>query len=298
MAAYLERQAGEGRITPFDEEPVDLATRLGAMAVEGSRYFLGYPLPGKARRTAQARLATVVFADGIEANGIEGDSAGDARMPDGHDPQPAFVAASPGPPGKVQMRMPPERFAALCDAAIDEFLAHGFEGASLDPITTAAGIGRATIYRQFGGKSGLFAYVVAREIAAQWRDIVIPDGGTPFDRIEALCHQLLDLHLMPRSLSMHYLLVQERDLFPELARNFYDMQVDRAGRPFAGILQDAGMPAPGSALLRMFFTLASYGVRYVVSLRPVTKAERDMVSRQAASIILHGMTGETVRKAG
>ncbi|TXG96603.1 MAG: TetR/AcrR family transcriptional regulator [Rhodocyclaceae bacterium] len=291
LAAYLERQVDEGRISPFEGDPVDLATRLGAMGVEGTRYFLGYPLPRKAPRTAQAWLAAKVFADGVGTEGISG-----AGVPDGYDPQPPFVAVLSGPPGKAQMRLPPERFAALCDAAIDEFLAHGFAGASLEPITTAAGIGRATIYRQFGGKAGLFAYVVAREIAAQWRDIAIPDGETPFDRMEALCRQVLDFHLMPRSLSMHYLLVQESDLFPELARTFYDMQVDRAGRPFAGILREAGMPTPGPALLRIFFTLASYGVRYVVSLRPVTTAEREMVSRQAASIILRGMACETLRE--
>ena len=282
LANYLERQLADGRIKPFEGNPVDFATRLGGMGVEGSRYFLGYKLPTKRQRQIQIRFATEVFCDGMMR----------AVAPEGLDPQPAYAAAPSDTPGKVQMRMRPERFEALCDAAAAEFLAHGFEGASLDPITTAASAGRATIYRQFGGKAGLFAYVIAREIALQWRNIAAPDAGTPLERLEGLCRRVLDLHLEPRSLALHYLLVQESDLFPDLARSFYDMQVDRAGRPFADIAQAVGLASPSPALLRMFFTLASYGVRYVVSLRPVAQEERDMVSRQAAGIIFHGIAND------
>jgi AcrR family transcriptional regulator len=287
LAAYLERCVAEGQLPPFAESPVDFATRVGGMAVEGSRYFLGYKVPGKQKRRIQARFATRIFCDGMR----------DAEAPSGLDPQPPFVPAPAEPPGKVQMRMPPERFDALCDAAADEFLAHGFEGASLDPITAATSVGRATIYRQFGGKAGLFAHAIAREIAVQWRDIAVPEGATPLEQLENLCRTVLELHLAPRSIALHYLLVQESDLFPELARSFYDMQVDRAGRPFARIAETAGMAPPAPAVTRMFFTLASYGVRYVVSLRPVPQEERETVSRQAAHIILQGVAGQAGREA-
>ena len=289
LAAYLERCVAAGRLQPFAESPLDFATRLGGMAVEGSRYFLGYKVPGRQQRQIQARFATRVFCDGMR------DASAHASV--GLDPQPPFVPAPAEPPGKVQMRMPPERFDALCNAAADEFLAHGFEGASLDPITAATNVGRATIYRQFGGKAGLFAHTIGREIAAQWRELDQPTGATPLEQLENLCRTVLELHLAPRSLALHYLLVQESDLFPELARSFYDMQVDRAGRPFACIAESAGIAPPVPAVTRMFFALASYGVRYVVSLRPVAQEERETVSRQAAHIILHGIAGAAAREA-
>lgn len=281
LAAYLERGVAEGRVAAFTGDAIDLATRLGGMAVEGSRYFLGYKPPVRAMRRAQARLAAAVFLHGM----------GDAPRGVEFDGQPSFEPAPAEPPGKTRMRLSAERFDALCAAAADEFLAHGFEGASLDPITGATGVGRATIYRQFGDKAGLFAFVIAREVAAGWRDLEVPGGKTVEERLQKLCRRVLDLHLEPRSLALHYLLAQENDLFPDLARSFYDMQVDRAGRPFARIFEQAGLAPPAPPLARMFHTLASFGVRYVVSLRPVGEEERDAVSRQAAGIVLHGIAG-------
>ncbi len=281
LGLYLEQQAQAGMIAPIEGNPVDLGTRLGGMSVEGARYFLGYKPPAQAVRQLQARLAAEVYCFG----------AGKAVVPAGLDPQPAYAPISPEPPATVQMRMSAERFAALCDAAADEFLAHGFEGASLDAIAAATGVGRATIYRRFGGKAGLFAYVIEREIAAQWQDIAMPEGDTPLLRMERLCRIVLDLHLAPRSLALYYLLVQESDQFPDLARRFYDMKIDRVARPLQRIVASAGMAPMAPALLRMFHTLAVFGVRYVVSLRAVDDAERALVSRQAAAIFWQGISG-------
>ena len=119
----------------------------------------------------------------------------------------------------------------------------------------------------------------------------MPEGDTPLLRMERLCRIVLDLHLAPRSLALYYLLVQESDQFPELARRFYDMQIDRVARPLQRIAASAGMAPMAPALLRMFHTLAVFGVRYVVSLRAVDDAERALVSRQAAAIFWQGISG-------
>lgn len=281
LASFLEQAMDEGRLPSLPGDAIDLATRLGGTTVEGSRYFLGYDVPPPAKRRAQAKLAAAVFLHGLA----------DAPVGPELDDQPPFVPEVPELPGKAQMRMKPERFDALCRAAADEFLAHGFEGASLDPITAASGVGRATIYRQFGDKAGLFRHVIAREIAFGWQDLDPPAGASAEERLAGLCRTVLDLHLEPRSLGLHYLLVQEADLFPEIARAFYDMQVDRAGRPFARLLGEAGYTVPGPALLRLFHTYATFGVRFVVSPGTVDEDERAAVSLQAARIVLRGIAG-------
>ena len=292
LDVYLEQQISLGVIAAGAGNAAELATRLGGMAVEGVRYFLGFSVPAKDVRRQQAELATQVFCYGITTI-TAAEAAAAASL---FAPQPEFDPQLPEPPDTVQMRMPQQRFEALCDAAADEFLAQGFDGANIDAIATACGVGRATIYRHFGGKAGLFTYVVEREIARQWCDIPAPDGDTALIRTELLCREVLDLHLEPRSLTLHYLLVQESAQFPELARRFYDMQVDRAARPFRTIAREAGIPAPAPVIERMLHTLAVYGVRYVVSLRAVDEIERTQVSQESATIVWVGMAGTVMRQ--
>lgn len=52
---------------------------------------------------------------------------------------------------------------ALLEAAAVEFLSHGFQGASVANITVRAKGSTATVYRQFGGKAGLFTAVANEE---------------------------------------------------------------------------------------------------------------------------------------
>ncbi|MFD8750013.1 TetR family transcriptional regulator [Kitasatospora sp. NPDC059577] len=52
----------------------------------------------------------------------------------------------------------------LLEAAVDEFAAHGPEGARIDRIAAAAGVNKERIYPYFGGKRQLFDAVVQREL--------------------------------------------------------------------------------------------------------------------------------------
>lgn len=278
LAVCLETLAAEGRIAAISGNPIDLATRLGGMAVEGTRHFLGYPLPARRQRQGQARLAVDLFLHGLR------DLQPDAAL-DGRD----IYAPPPDWDGKAQLRLKPDRFDALCRAAADEFLARGFEGASLDPIIAAAGVGRSTIYRQFGNKQGLFAHVIGQEIAALASPIAAPDGDDLTTRLRHLCRAALDRHLEPRSIALHHLLVQDSAIFPDLARGFYAMQVARLEYAFTDTLTDAGLAPPSPPVIRAAHTLATFGVRYVATLRPVEDDERDAMSAQAAAILAHGI---------
>lgn len=283
LADYLDQLVANGGLAPFEGSALDLATRIGGMAVEGSRYFLGEPLPAIAARTRQARLTVAIFLHGFRA-------ADHVDLPTDAEP---VTLSQPLVPGGAQLRLSAERFAALCSGATAEFLASGFEGASIDRVIAAAGVGRSTIYRQFGNKDGLFRYVIGREIAAIADDVVVPPSGADLEsRISILARVALDRHLQPASIDLHHLLVQEANAFPDLARAFYAAQVARIGRPFAALLAEAGAAPPSSAVVRAFHTLATFGVRYFAAVRPVGGEERAMVSRQAARIICHGLAIE------
>ncbi|MFJ1704970.1 TetR family transcriptional regulator [Kitasatospora sp. NPDC088346] len=68
----------------------------------------------------------------------------------------------------------------LLDAAVDEFAAHGPEGARIDRIAAAAGVNKERIYPYFGGKRPLFGAVVQRELEQLAAAVPLeePDGRT------------------------------------------------------------------------------------------------------------------------
>ena len=51
---------------------------------------------------------------------------------------------------------------AVLDRAVRVFWQHGYDGASLDDLTKAMGIGRPSLYAAFGDKRGLFLRVLER----------------------------------------------------------------------------------------------------------------------------------------
>jgi AcrR family transcriptional regulator len=59
-----------------------------------------------------------------------------------------------------------ERREQLIDVARSLFAERGFEGASIEEIASRAGVSKPVVYEHFGGKEGLYAVVVDREIAA------------------------------------------------------------------------------------------------------------------------------------
>ncbi len=272
-----------GRIIDADHAAVPaLATRLGGVAVEGVRHFLGHPPSSDSARAAQVWLATEMFL-----HGVRGLPAADE--PVAH-PLAGLPVAATVPKQGTALRLSRERFDALCAAALTEFLEHGFQGASIETILGAVGIARSTVYRQFGNKAGLFRFVVARRIDEVASDTIILSEGDDFEgRMERLSRSILDRHLDPASIALHHLLIREVAEFPDLARDYYDALVARAGQPFAVLVhqQTGGWAAP--ATVRGFYTLATFGVRYIAAMDPVSEAQRRIVSAEAARIICRGM---------
>ena len=65
--------------------------------------------------------------------------------------------------------------AEILAGARAEFLARGYEGASMDAVAAAAGVSKMTVYRHFGSKEHLFSGVI-RQLCDEIIDesIVIP----------------------------------------------------------------------------------------------------------------------------
>ncbi len=59
----------------------------------------------------------------------------------------------------------------ILDAALAEYLAHGFRRTSVDDVARRAGIGRATVYRRFAARDEIVQAVLVRETRRFFADI-------------------------------------------------------------------------------------------------------------------------------
>ncbi|WP_267242670.1 TetR/AcrR family transcriptional regulator [Streptomyces sp. PR69] len=86
--------------------------------------------------------------------------------------------------------------AAVLEAAARLFAEHGVEAVSMDQIAAAAGVGKGTLFRRFGDKSGLaVALLDARERALQEAVLHGPPPLGPGAAAEARLTAFLDAYL-------------------------------------------------------------------------------------------------------
>jgi AcrR family transcriptional regulator len=86
-----------------------------------------------------------------------------------------------------------ERREQLLEIARALFAERGFEGASIEEIATRAGVSKPIVYEHFGGKEGLYAVVVDREVRtllSMMRSSLT--AGRPRELLEQATFALLD----------------------------------------------------------------------------------------------------------
>jgi AcrR family transcriptional regulator len=88
--------------------------------------------------------------------------------------------------GMRSRRLPAtERRAQLIDVGRAVFAKHGYEGTSVEEIAKRAKVSKPIIYEHFGGKEGLYAVVVDREMDYVERRIIEAiSSGLPRERVE------------------------------------------------------------------------------------------------------------------
>ena len=126
----------------------------------------------------------------------------------------------------------------ILNTARDLFLAHGFEGTSIDQIAEAAGVSRQTIYNNFDGKEALFR-ALAGVLADHVLEPLLSDDlevGDVESTLTALAERALSLMVLPTTLALHRLVVTEAVKFPEVARQIYEGGAERAARALAAYL--------------------------------------------------------------
>ena len=115
------------------------------------------------------------------------------------------------------------KFDQVVRGARQVFMADGFEGASVDDISKAAGVSKATLYSYFPDKRLLFMEVATTECNRMADEALelIEGTSTPRQVLTAAASKLVPFLLSDFSQSVFRICVAERDRFPELGRAFY-----------------------------------------------------------------------------
>ncbi len=177
------------------------------------------------------------------------------------------------------------------------FLAHGYEGTSMDLVAKASGAARRTVYNQFESKEALFSAAIERV----WRDfpaVEITAGKEalrePAIGLSRLGKAVVDFWEPPMAVAFLRMVISEGTRFPDLPRNFFEAGKAPAMRALIGYLKQIdehgtlAIPDPDLAA-RQFLGLLNeplLWLRVVGVGKPPTKTERERVVREAVAMML------------
>lgn len=191
------------------------------------------------------------------------------------------------------------RRAAILDAARAVFIEHGYADATLDEVIRRSGGSRATLYKQFGNKEGLFAAIIA-DIGSE---IVAPLMSSEPDRephaiLHAFGRAFMAGLMEPSGLQLYRVLIGEGARFPELAEAAYRAGPAVAAGQFAKhlrqwIAEKRFWVADPELAARQFLEMikGDLHVRALLQIEPApTEAEIDGCVRSAVRLFLKGIS--------
>jgi TetR/AcrR family transcriptional regulator, regulator of autoinduction and epiphytic fitness len=181
----------------------------------------------------------------------------------------------------------------IIDAALAEFLAHGFHGARMDAIAERANVSKRTVYKHFDGKDALFTHMVT-VMRAGFRDA----ATLPYDPAQPVTEQLRQiaeaegaLYTSKPFMKLVRLLVSEASRDRSLAALFPSDEPD--GGALAHFLSEANrhgalrIPDPALAASQFKDLLKGQSFWPAVIGQPVTgKSDMAAIIKQALEMFL------------
>lgn len=131
-------------------------------------------------------------------------AATDVRAPDEHAAPPELSA----------------RGRAILDVAVDVFLELGFENASVDEVVRRASGSKATVYKMFGNKEGLFAAVVDDVVGEI--ELPIPDDDADIEStLVDVAAEHISVVFSERHVRLMRMVAAEAIRFPNLGASYH-----------------------------------------------------------------------------
>ncbi|MGO3891454.1 MAG: TetR/AcrR family transcriptional regulator [Paenalcaligenes sp.] len=127
----------------------------------------------------------------------------------------------------------------ILEVASERFLEDGYAGVSVDQIVAQVGGSKTNVYKQFGGKEGLFLAVVQSLSNAFIHDLENIDlrDQAPEQGLRTLANALLSILLQDRHLAFQRLIIAESNRFPEMGRVWIESGPEQSRKVVARYLE-------------------------------------------------------------
>lgn len=187
----------------------------------------------------------------------------------------------------------------ILDVALNQFIALGADGTSMDEIAAAANVSKRTLYARFGSKAGLLRAAMKRGIGSRLDLIVdsLPEGDLE-DQLFYLGRSMLDASLKPDVVGMEalsYWLMKQPEIIAEGACVHVGLDITMA-RLEAMLRPFLSEPAPASGegcdlayfVLDALVTIPRTRILMRGDMRD-TAEEKDAYLRRAVAVLLRGL---------
>jgi TetR/AcrR family transcriptional repressor of mexJK operon len=118
----------------------------------------------------------------------------------------------------------PDKRGEILDTAADYFLAHGYDGTSINEMARESGISKESIYRYFRSKKRLFAAVIDRELEdyqTRLRAVSNARTGSLRKQLIGVAETLLGVVTTDRTLGLRRLIFQQASHNREVGRHYF-----------------------------------------------------------------------------
>lgn len=194
----------------------------------------------------------------------------------------------------VERELSAEKTQAILDGAMQEFLANGYAGTSMDKVAAAAGVSKATVYSHFQDKEGLFTALMQRlacekELFSLEKLQSAQDDPASF--LKRFASAMLDnVAADPQMITFLRIIIGESGRFPELARAFVQNiekpALDMLAQYFASH-PELQLPDPDVAARMFIGTLVHFVLlRYVLHSGDIAPMERDRLLDNVLHLII------------
>jgi AcrR family transcriptional regulator len=190
------------------------------------------------------------------------------------------------------------RHEELLDAALDLFLEHGFELATIEMIAARINMTKRTVYARYADKASLFRGAVQRAIERQ----IVPqhvlegfDQGDLAATLESVARLRIGQVMTPNGLRLQRIINTESYRFPGIFTDNFEQSAKPVLDFVAGVLDRAiaaGQIAPtdsGFAASAFMSMVVGGQVRAIVSGRVPTRAELDRKVTFTVRLLLDGL---------
>jgi len=190
------------------------------------------------------------------------------------------------------------RLEELLDSALDHFLQHGFELATIDMIAAHVNMTKRTVYAKFEDKAGLFLAAVQRAIERQIVPAAVLEGfdkGDLAETLRAIGKLRIEQVMTPNGMRLQHIIQSESYRFPQI----FEANFQQSARPVmnfvANLLRRAiaeGKIAPTNPDMAAsaFMSMVVGGqVRSLVGGQSLTPSEIDERLNFSIDLLLNGL---------